>query len=286
MIGVVLAAAVVAGAAAPAPAQSVPTFASVGWSADGGVPVDLGDGAVLYLFGDTVMPGSFVHNSAVIVWQDVTLPLWAPTGLLRDGADSWFWPADAVANADGSLTVVANEVRHDASSWFGFAAFDTDVFVVADPYSVASWRFAEHVDVGPWDGLNVSFLDAARAVVRPFGSTTTYLADLTTADWARTELFAESGGAGGTFVPVDVDGVWFGLTWDMASGAVALWRDGGGGGGWEQVDEWAAEAGSYGHQLHVVDGRVVYVYSPPGDGYELGRSTTFPRYSDVTEVLS
>lgn len=277
----ILAAAAVSLPGTAATAASGPTFDAVGWSADGGVPVELADGAVLYLFGDTVKPGSFEHNSAVIQWEGVTIPLWSPGGLLRAGVGSWFWPADALQNDDGSVTVIASEVRRDPSSWFGFEGFDTDVFVVRDPYSVQSWRLAEHIDSGPWDGLNVSFLDATRAVVRPYGSSTTFLADLTTVSWDREPLFA--GDSDGTFVMVEHEGSRFGLTWDMATGHVALWGDSGS--GWVLRDEWDAEPLSYGHQLHSVNGRIVYVYSPPGNGYELGQSRAFPQFLDITEAL-
>lgn len=269
------------------PAPAFPVYGDVGWSADGGIPVELGDGAVLYLFGDTVTASTFTHNSAVIVSYGATVSLWSGRSLLPDGADSWFWPADAIAHDDGSLTVVANEIRRDTSSVFGFESFDTDMFIVRDPYSAMSWQLAEHVDAGPWNGLNVSFLDAERAVVRPFGSDTTYLADLTTPTWERTPIF--DGRSDGTFVPVEHDGAWWGLTWDMASGDVALHRADTTGlldGVWVAVGGWQAEPNGYGHQLHVVDGRVVYVHSVPGEGYELGQSTAFPLFEDVTDRLA
>lgn len=120
-------------------------------------------------------------------------------------------------------------------------------------------------------------------MVRPLDSDVTYLADLTTPGWDRIPLF--DGRSDGTFVPVEHDGAWFGATWDMASGAVALLRADAPGDAWEPVAAWEAEPLSYGHQLHLIDGRVVYIHSEPGNGYELGQSRAFPQFDDITSTM-
>lgn len=130
---------------------------------DGGVPVTV-DGDTLYLYGDTVTPaGRFVHGSVVVDGR-------AMYDVLPDGPDGrWFWLGDAVELPDGRLQVVVSELRRAGSGLWGFEAVDTDVFIVRDPTNVMSWRLAEHVDAGWWDGHNVRFVDGDRAAVRQIG---------------------------------------------------------------------------------------------------------------------
>lgn len=251
------------------------------WKADGGIPVDLGDGSTLFMFGDTVIPGEgMVHNSATIMRDgEIETVLSHPQGLLADGTDTWFWPSDAVVHPTGELLVVANEVERDVSNWFGFSTVDTDAFVVTDPSNVMSWRLAEHVDEGWWDGYNVAFSDWEHpqwAFLRPYGERSTYFLD-TTMPTAAPEPFFDAG-SDGVFQPVSWGRTFVGISWEM-EGSWTLWRLDPLAVRWDEVSTTEFDGVQYGHALHIIDGRVWLKWSN-GDG------TQRVEYHDVTDMVT
>jgi hypothetical protein len=129
--------------------------------ADSAYSVDLGEGRVLWLFGDTFIdptrdgsrtngPNQFVRNSVAIQ----TAPNEAArydlsqseirffTGPARDGAASsffpetaegdWFWPLSGIRLSDGPLLLFRMRV-HKVSTGFGFAVTGWDAVAVDDP---------------------------------------------------------------------------------------------------------------------------------------------------------
>lgn len=217
--------------------------------ADGGVPVQV-DGETLYLYGDTITDDGRFHHSSVLLPSgellvDV-LPA-APNG-------GWYWLADA-RQVDGTLRVFASELERDSSSWFGFRAVDTDVFVVRDPSNRMSWRLAEHVDAGWWDGYNVRYVTDDQMAVRARDSDTTfwYLPD------SSEPVGVELGESDGVIAPVQFDGAWLYVSWSMSTGTVDLWRNG------DVIDSWQHEPDTtYGHSLAVIDGELVHYWSTFG----------------------
>lgn len=233
------------------PGADVETWQSV-VHGDGGVPVTVA-GSTLYLYGDTWTPdGRFVNSS--VVADDRAMFDVLPAG--PEGR--WFWLGDAVELADGRLMVVVSELRRDEAGMWGFEGVDTDVFIVRDPSNVMSWRLAEHVDAGWWDGHNVRFIDGEMAAVRPYGESTTYLYD--SASDSASVLFDV--GSDGVFEPVWHEGAWFGVSWDMMAGLSALWSADSLGGAWTWVAGWEHEPGrTYLHGAAVIDGELVRYWS-------------------------
>ena len=125
---------------------------------DGAYTIDLNDGRVLWLFGDSFIATSaadvrtestMVRNSvAVMTGSDLaTAPItfaWRdgspPTSFFPEDGASWFWPADGARLADGSLLVFLNEQIATPGQGLGFAAAGYRAVRVADPSGPpASW---------------------------------------------------------------------------------------------------------------------------------------------------
>lgn len=129
--------------------------------ADSAYSVDLGEGRVLWLFGDTFIdpardgsrtngPNQFVRNSVAIqtapnetARYDLSQSeLRFFTGPTRDGAATsffpetaegdWFWPLSGIRLSDGPLLLFRMRVRK-VSTGFGFAVTGWDAVAVDDP---------------------------------------------------------------------------------------------------------------------------------------------------------
>jgi hypothetical protein len=107
--------------------------------ADGAYTIDLGDGRVLWLFGDSFVATSpalvrsestMVRNSVAVMtghdpatatmqlaWRDGS----PPTSFFPEDGDHWFWPNDGVREPDGTLVVFLSEVRATPNQGLGFA---------------------------------------------------------------------------------------------------------------------------------------------------------------------
>jgi hypothetical protein len=237
-------------------------------AADGGVPVSLGGGATLYLFGDTFagpndgeqMPAAwrFVHSSALLVEGERVNALIDLIGETEAG--SFYWLGDAKQEADGSVTVVAHEMVKTDDSWLGFHTVDTDVFWVRDPRNVMSWRLADKRDDGWWDGHDVHFIDGhpSLAAVQPYDAGS-WLYDID----AGTATPMNAPASDGLFVPVEFDGRWWGASWSMVMATTAIWSAPTPTGPWTWVAdvEHDTDGMVYGSQLHVVDGELTLHWS-------------------------
>lgn len=220
--------------------------------ADVGIPVDW-KGNTLFLYGDSFADdGRFVNSSVLLPDGEV---LWQPLPAGPNGR--WFWIEDAVQTDDG-LLVVAGEVERTGPGIWGFRGVDTDAFLVRDPLELMSWRFAEHIDAGWWDGHNVQFIDDTLAVVRRWDHPETWLYDIDAAT-ARPLFVGESHGI---FAPVRHDGYWWGVSYDVWSGEAVLWRNLALTTEWESVAEWNhGPTVTYLHGVAVIDDELIRYWS-------------------------
>jgi hypothetical protein len=125
---------------------------------DGAYTIDLRDGRVLWLFGDSFIATSdarvrtestMVRNSvAVMDGLDLaTAPMtfaWRegspPTSFFPEAGDHWFWPADGARIDNAPLLVFLGEVRATPNEGLGFASAGYRAVRVADPSGApASW---------------------------------------------------------------------------------------------------------------------------------------------------
>lgn len=170
----------------------------------------------------------------------------------------------------GRFLVLASEMRSDPTSWFGFKVVDTDAFLVRDPTNLMSWRVAEHHDDGWWDGYNVRFVPGSSyAAVRPYGRWETRLLSLESERVGPVLMDNEYWrlGSDGVIVPIEHDGAWWAVTWDMGTGRVTLWRSEYKDFGYDFENRvvWKYEREkTYGHSLAVLDGKLVHYWSTVG----------------------
>lgn len=252
----------------------------VGWFADIGAPVELADGTVLWMYGDTWHPDGFSRNTIIVDGQVIT------DAVPATASGSVYWPGDAVELPDGRLFVVMGEVADDLTAsqevrdaGMAFAAVDTDAFIVTDPTSPMSWKLATKIDDGPWGEGSVYFSDQwPIAFVRQPGSFMTeawrYDPANPTADWEQLDVSLPE--SFGTFTAVQTADGWWGVVasdWTR----FALWHADSLDGDWEAVEGFETVGRSYDHQLNVVAGRVVHRWS--------NASPYRPAYLDVTDEL-
>ena len=118
---------------------------------DGAYTIDLADGRVLWLFGDSFIATSDAHvrteatmvrNSVAVMdgadlataamtfaWRDSSVP----ASFFPEAGDHWFWPADGVRVPGGSLTIFLNEQMATPGQGLGFAAAGYRAMRVVDP---------------------------------------------------------------------------------------------------------------------------------------------------------
>jgi hypothetical protein len=123
---------------------------------DGAYTIDLHDGRVLWLFGDSFIATSDRHvrseatmvRNSVAVMDGVDLASAPMTFAWRDGpasffaedGDRWFWPADGTRIENGPLLVFLDEQRATPGEGLGFAAAGFRAVRIVDPSGPpASW---------------------------------------------------------------------------------------------------------------------------------------------------
>jgi hypothetical protein len=125
---------------------------------DGAYTIDLHDGRVLWLFGDSFIATSDAHvrTEATMVRNSVavmdgtdlaTAPMtfaWrdgaTPTSFFPEDGEQWFWPADGVRVEGGPLVVFLDEQRATPGEGLGFSSAGYRAVRVADPSGPpASW---------------------------------------------------------------------------------------------------------------------------------------------------
>jgi hypothetical protein len=138
--------------------------------ADGAYTIDLGDGRVLWLFGDSFIAttsadsrsaSTMVRNSiAVMTGHDLLTAsmqfAWTasspPDAFVTEDGSNWFWPADGVRVPNGPLVMFMNE-QTSSSGGLGFAATGYHAVIVSDPSGApTSWQPASiAVAPAPYD---------------------------------------------------------------------------------------------------------------------------------------
>jgi hypothetical protein len=139
--------------------------------ADGAYTIDLGDGRVLWLFGDTFVAdtpadtrtaSTMVRNSvAVMTGHDpVTATMsfaWQagspPDSFFAENGSNWFWPSDGVRVPGGALVAFLSQQTATPGQGLGFAAAGYRAVGVADPSgSATSWQLVDvPVMAAPFD---------------------------------------------------------------------------------------------------------------------------------------
>jgi hypothetical protein len=143
-------------------------FNTGGWIAnDGGYPFDLGDGRVLWLFGDTLIgtsPGGpvktllgIVNNGFVVQDGECFTPMTEPVPDPDLPGDHWIWPTGAVVAGNTLRVFGLHMQRTTADPPFDFALVGVDVAVFSLP-GVAYVR-TDHLplDAAPTYGTAVLF---------------------------------------------------------------------------------------------------------------------------------
>src|SRR6516164_788344 len=119
--------------------------------ADGAFTIDLGDGRVLWLFGDSFIATSDAHvrseatlvrNSVAVMtgtdlatatltfaWNDTS----PPDSFFAQDADRWFWPADGTRLPQGPLLVFLDEQQATPGQGLGFSPTGYRAVRVVDP---------------------------------------------------------------------------------------------------------------------------------------------------------
>lgn len=238
-----------------------------GWRADLGIPVELDDGTIIQLYGDTITDTG-LHRQAVLIGDTPVLDPFAT------GDDRWYWPTDAVQLDDGSLLVAALEMRE--GGMLGYEPIDSDGFVVSTPTSPASWRLATKLEDVPWGDRQVQFSDQyPLAFVRdPYGLST----DVFEFADPRGEWVPAGHGlpeSHGVFAPVQTADGWWGYTWEMWHTAT-LWHADNLTGPWTAVEQTTTELRTYDHGLNVVAGEVIHRWSNGEGSQRVGYRTITP----------
>lgn len=247
---------------AAGPAELPPT-----WAGDIGAPVNTPYGTV-YLYGDTMAPeGNFIQGTSIIV-NGVTVTNVVP----RSSPDLFYWPRDATQLPGGPLMVILDEVRQTGDCTWCFQSVDIDAFfVTGDPAVRANWTWALKVDAGWWDTGTVAF--DAFIDDQPFavGSTDWGAASIRRIDAYGDAvdddfIVAEFPASSGPFVPVEVDGEWWGVSsaiWGTMgpSTVVALWHADDKAGPYEWVRTIDNVGETYAHHLAVIDGVPYHYFS-------------------------
>ncbi len=115
-----------------------------GWaSSDGTFSIPIGDGRVLWLFGDTLMNtvqpdgsmhrnGDFIRNSAAVQTENTFTTLARGTASNPDDflhptqPDQWYWPASGIVEGD-TITLFMHRLRKDGEGAWNFAGDGTDM---------------------------------------------------------------------------------------------------------------------------------------------------------------
>jgi hypothetical protein len=138
--------------------------------ADGAYTIDLGDGRVLWLFGDTFIAdtsadtrtaSTMVRNSvAVMTGDDPATATMAfawhdgspPDSFFAETGSNWFWPSDGIRVPNGPLVAFLSE-QTASSQGLGFAAAGYRAAGIADPTgSAAAWQLVDvPVTPAPFD---------------------------------------------------------------------------------------------------------------------------------------
>jgi hypothetical protein len=101
------------------------------YHADAGSSVSLGDGRVLWLFGDTFRGATMDRNSAVIQQGDTFTPI-DGTFASPTTPDHWYWPGEAIREGT-LLRVLMQDFVSTGSGPFDFAYQQTDVLTYSLP---------------------------------------------------------------------------------------------------------------------------------------------------------
>lgn len=122
---------------APSPARgdtaSLNAFLST-YHADVGSSVPLGDGRVLWLFGDTIRPdGTWEHNSAVVQEADGGFTPLPGTFAPASAPGHWYWPGQAVVEGDRLHVLAMDFTGAAGSDAWGWRFERTDVLTYQLP---------------------------------------------------------------------------------------------------------------------------------------------------------
>jgi hypothetical protein len=175
-------------------------FNTGGWIAnDGGYPFELGDGRVLWLFGDTLLglsPGGPVktllgiaNNGFVVQDGRCFRPMTEPVPDPDLPGDHWIWPTGAVVVNDEVLVFGLHMQRTPADPPFDFALVDVDVtrFSLSDLTNLGT----EHLplDPAPTYGTAVLYDEAENYVYAYGGAVTAGVAEQYVARARPAQLF-------------------------------------------------------------------------------------------------
>lgn len=200
---------------------------------DAAYTIDLGDGRVLWLFGDSFIATSpalvrsestMVHNSVAVMTGDdpasATMQFaWRdgapPDAFFAEDGDDWFWPNGGVRVPGGPLVVFVSEVRATPGQGLGFASAGYRAVMVADPS-------------GPPDAWQLA---AAPVAPAPYDPTATVACAASDGDHLVALLVDGQGGAGrlARWAMTDVaagdlstPGWWTGTAWSTTAATAAV----------------------------------------------------------------
>lgn len=257
---------------------------------DLGVPVAYQD-HTMFLYADSVtVDGQIARSLIVVDGLEFIHPL-------DTGGPDFYWLTDATELPDGSLLVAALEVCTPGESYtgdepaclngtytndgWGFVVFDTDLFVVPDGLSPASWRLAARtgkLESGWWrDADTIEFSDQHPGMAfaaNNYLDRSTYVYEFDVAEPDSGQRLGQLPMANDTVTaPVQTDNGWHAVTYSWADNTATFWSapadrmlD-----GWVEGETIQYTAGpeagglrlrqTHAHGLNVVDGQVLHRWS-------------------------